>query len=156
MLDITLVAVGSVKNKAIAGLVSEYEKRLRPYARLKIRELPARSFSDKSQEAAKKQEEQAIIEYLNKLKIAGSSAKVYLLAESGRSFTSSQLAVWLNKSGPVVFILGGALGFSRQLKNDYPSLSLSPLTFPHELARLIFFEQLYRAATIIQGKNYHY
>jgi hypothetical protein len=57
---------------------------------------------------------------------------------------------------PLILVLGGSLGFSDGLYNNYPSLSLSPLTFPHELARVVIMEQLYRAATILQKKNYHY
>lgn len=152
MIDITLVAIGKIKDKAYSSLVTEYFKRIKPFARLKIVELEAIPFSEKLRDKAKDFEGEKIENYLNKQK----EAIVYLLAERGKSLSSVELANWLEKKSPLVLILGGALGFSDSLYKKYPSLSLSPLTFPHELARVILVEQIYRAATILQNKNYHY
>lgn len=152
MLDITLVALGKIKDKSCAGLVSEYVKRIKPYARLKIVELEAVSFSEKLRVRAQEFEAEKIENFLSKNK----GAVVYLLAERGETFDSPKFAYWLEKKSPLILVLGGALGFSPGLYKKYPCLSLSPLTFPHELARVIFLEQIYRAATILQKKNYHY
>jgi len=152
MLDITLVTIGKIKDKSCSALALEYLKRIKPYARLKIVELEAVSFSEKLQDKAKDYEGEKIITFLNKNK----EAVVYLLAERGESFDSFKLANWLEKKSPLVLVLGGALGFSDTLYEKYPALSLSPLTFPHELARVVLLEQIYRAATILQHKSYHY
>ena len=152
MLDITLVAIGKIKDKSYSALVLEYLKRIKPYARLKIIELEAVPFSEKLRDKAKDFEGEKIVNFLNKSR----EAVVYLLAERGESFNSLKLANWLEKKSPLVLILGGALGFSDALYKKYPALSLSPLTFPHELARVVLLEQIYRAATILQQKNYHY
>jgi len=152
MLDITLVAIGKIKDKSYSTLVLEYLKRIKPYARLRVVELEAVPFSEKLRDKAKDFEGEKITNFLNKNK----EAVVYLLAERGESFNSLKLASWLEKKSPLVFILGGALGFSDVLYKKYPALSLSPLTFPHELARVVLLEQIYRATTILQHKNYHY
>lgn len=152
MLDISLVAIGKVKDKSYASLIAEYLKRLKPYARLKIIELDGLSFSENNREKAKDYEGEKIENYLAKL----NDPLVYLLAERGKVYDSKELAFFLEKKSPLVLVLGGALGFSDHIYKKYPSLSLSPLTFPHELARVIFLEQIYRATTILQGKNYHY
>jgi 23S rRNA (pseudouridine1915-N3)-methyltransferase len=133
-------------------LTNEYLKRLKPYARLKMIELEAVPFSEKMRDKAKEFEGEKIENFLNK----NSGAVVYLLAERGESFDSYKLATWLEKKSPLILVLGGALGFSDLLYKKYPCLSLSPLTFPHELARVLILEQVYRAATILQKKNYHY
>lgn len=152
MLDITLVTIGKVKDKSYSALISEYLKRLKPYARLKIIELEGLSFTEKNREHAKDFEGEKIENCLLKL----NDSVVYLLAERGNTYDSKEFAHFLEKKSPLVLVLGGALGFSDYMYKKYPSLSLSPLTFPHELARVIFLEQIYRAATILQGKNYHY
>jgi len=152
MLDIILVTVGKIKEADYADLASQYLKRLRPYVRLRLVELPATPFSSSSQEKAKVAEGKRITDFL-----AGQAGrKVYLLAERGRHFSSPELAVWLETNSPLTLVIGGALGFSPELYEKYPQLSLSPLTFPHEMARVILLEQIYRAATILKGKGYHY
>ena len=153
MLDITLLAIGKIKDKSYSVLMTEYLKRLKPYVRLKIIELEAVSFSPNMREKAKRLEGERIENFLSKYK---ENALVYLLAERGDMFNSIELANWLNKKSPLIFVLGGALGFSDSLYENYLSLSLSPLTFPHELARVVFLEQIYRATTILQKKSYHY
>lgn len=152
MLDITLLTIGKIKEKAYSALIAEYEKRLKPYARLKIIELAAASFSEKTRDRAKEFESEKIENFLNKHE----GAAVYLLAERGKTFNSPELAAFLERKSPLILVIAGALGFSEALYKKYPALSLSSLTFPHELARVILVEQLYRATTILQKKNYHY
>lgn len=152
MLDITLLAVGKIKDKNLLALAQEYEKRLKPFARLKIVELPATPFSPALKDKAKELEGEKIEKFLEKK----SAAICYLLSENGETFDSLTFASWLQKKTPLILVVAGALGFSPVLADKYPKLSLSALTFPHELARVILLEQIYRAATILQHKNYHY
>lgn len=156
MLDITILAVGSIKDKNYLALGNEYQKRLKPYARLEIVELASVSFSASNQEKAKGAEGKAIQDYLTKRSASNRPGAVFLLAERGREYSSPELAAWLEKEGSVILVVGGTLGFSADLYERYPQLSLSALTFPHELARVILLEQIYRATTIINGKDYHY
>lgn len=153
MLDITLVSVGKIKEYFWREAFEEYVKRLKPYARLRLIEVSPEPFDKSGQEKAKEIEGQKIMESLEK---NTKGAAVYLLAERGRTFDSPGLAAWLDKSSPLVLVIGGALGFSQELYERYPQISLSPLTFPHELARVVLAEQLYRAAAIVSGKEYHY
>jgi 23S rRNA (pseudouridine1915-N3)-methyltransferase len=153
MLDIILIAIGKIKDKRLADLANDYAKRLKPYARLKVVELEAVSFSENNKEAARKFEGEKIENFLNK---QADNRLIYLLAERGERFDSPKLALWLNNKNPLILVLGGSLGFSDELYEKYPSLSLSALTFPHEMARVILLEQIYRATTILKNKNYHY
>jgi 23S rRNA (pseudouridine1915-N3)-methyltransferase len=155
MLDITLVVIGKIKETFWQNAFNEYVKRLKPYARLKIVELLPESFIKGTQQKAKEIEGQRILDFLEKNRRAETAA-VYLLAERGQTFDSPALAAWLLKKSPLVLILGGALGFSEELYGRYRQISLSSLTFPHELARVVLAEQFYRAAAIINGKEYHY
>jgi len=152
MLDITLVAVGKIKEKSLAELADVYLKRLQPYAKLRLIELPAVPFSGANQTAAKEKEGAKIQECLNRQ----NGQNIYLLAERGKTFSSPELAQWLEKQAPLILVVGGALGFSEELYQKYPQISLSELTFPHEMARLILLEQVYRATTILNKKAYHY
>lgn len=151
MLDITLIVVGKIKDKNYQAATAEYIKRLKPYVRLKIVELTAASFSAHSQEQAKEIEGKRIKESLS-----SRAGQVFLLAERGRFFSSPDFAAFMEKNQPLTLVIGGALGFSAELYRSYPQISLSPLTFPHELARVVLLEQLYRAAAILSKKDYHY
>ncbi len=158
MLDIKILAVSKMKNRQLNSLVEEYLKRLKPFARVKVIELASFSFTDKNKEAAKNFESEKIQEYLDKEEKKGNNNyDIYLLAERGKEFSGSiELANWLNKKNPLILIIGGSLGFSDLMYEKYPQISLSSLTYPHELARVILLEQLYRATTIINKKEYHY
>lgn len=156
MLDLTIIAYGKIKESAYKKMAVEYLKRLKPSARIKYIELEATPFSDKNQEAAKKLEGERLNTYLEKYLNHNPGAVVYLLAERGQKFDSIDFAHWLNSKQPLVLVIGGTLGYSEEIYNSYPSLSLSDLTFPHELARLILLEQIYRATTILSNKSYHY
>ena len=97
-------------------------------------------------------EEHTIKEIISKNEI------LVTLNENGKSFTSKQLATKLQNSHNqnIIFVIGGASGISPSLNNSASwQLSLSPLTFPHEIARLLLIEQLYRAKNITQGGPYH-
>jgi len=156
MLDITLLIIGKVKEKYWQEALAEYSKRLSPYVRLRIKELAATPFSENNKIQSKELEAKRIVEYLESSSVKKNSAQVYLLAERGKMFNSPDFALWLEKTQPLVLVLGGTLGFSDELYRRYPQISLSPLTFPHELARVVVLEQIYRATTMLNNKNYHY
>jgi len=156
MLDITLLIIGKVKEKYWQEALAEYSKRLSPYVRLRIKELAATPFSENNKIQSKELEAKRIVEYLESSSVKKNSAQVYLLAERGKMSRSPDFALWLEKTQPLVLVLGGTLGFSDELYRRYPQISLSPLTFPHELARVVVLEQIYRATTILNNKNYHY
>lgn len=89
------------------------------------------------------------------------SDTVVLLDEHGKQFRSIELADWLQRkqlnSRRLVFVIGGPYGFSQEVyKRANEQISLSPLTFSHQMVRLVFTEQIYRACTIIKGEPYHH
>ncbi|WP_269605488.1 23S rRNA (pseudouridine(1915)-N(3))-methyltransferase RlmH [Prochlorococcus marinus] len=135
-----IIAIGKIKKKWIKEGIEIYLKRL---PGLKIIEI---------KDNKKTKEEHAIKEIISKNEV------LVTLNENGQSFTSKQLATKLinfhNKN--IIFVIGGASGLPHSLNTSASlQLSLSPLTFPHEIARLLLIEQLYRAKTITQGGPYH-
>lgn len=152
MLNVTIITIGKVKEAYWKEAILEYQKRLQPYARLKIEELKAEPFSESTKEKAKKTESDSIELYLDKKK----TVEIYLLSEHGELFDSPAFAKKMESNQEIVLVIAGTQGFSQDLMSKYPKISLSPLTFPHELARVILLEQLYRATTIINKKDYHY
>ena len=151
MLNITLITIGKIKEAYLNEASLEYIKRIKPYGRLVIQELKAEPFSLTTKDKAKKIEGeriQAVLERKN-------GAEVYLLSEHGTLFKSPEFAAKI-KDKELVLVIAGSLGFAKELESKYAKISLSPLTFPHELARVVLLEQIYRAATIINNKEYHY
>ena len=151
---ITVLAVGKIKEKYFAQAIVEYSKRLKPYAVLKVVELEPISFSGANQEKSKREEGKSIAKFLEKQ----IDKFVIVLDENGQQFNSVKFASYLEKiNKPIFIVIGGTVGLADDVKNKADlKLSLSALTFPHELARVILFEQLYRAATIVSKKSYHY
>jgi 23S rRNA (pseudouridine1915-N3)-methyltransferase len=153
MLDITIVAVDRIKNNDLAGAIAEYLVRLKPYASIKTEEVRPEPFGPGTKEKSKKMEGERLLKILGKYP----AESIWLMHEEGQEFTSMALTKKIEAAGDrAVFVLGGALGFSDEILNKYKQFSLSRLTFPHELARLILIEQIYRVATIARGKEYHY
>ena len=135
-----IIAIGKIKKKWIYQGIEMYLKRL---PGLKVIEI-----KDNTQT----KEEHSIKEIISKNEI------LVTLNENGQIFTSKQLATKLQNSHNqnITFVIGGASGLTSSLNNLASwQLSLSPLTFPHEIARLLLIEQLYRAKTITQGGPYH-
>lgn len=151
MLNITLLTIGKIREAYLNEAAFEYIKRIKPYGRLTLEELKPESFSITTKDKAKKIEGERIQAFLERK----NGAEVYLLAEHGTLFNSLDFATKI-KDKELVLVIAGSLGFDKELENKYPKISLSPLTFPHELARVILLEQIYRAATIINNKEYHY
>ena len=156
MLNLTIISVGKMTTKHWLEAESTYVTRLRPYAKVTIVEIPEEKFSDEA--------ERAVIQRKEAVKILAKvprGATLIALHEAGKSFTSPELAKWLEdhstRGEHLVFVLGGPLGLHADvLQAAQLKLSLSPLTFPHQLARVILDEQIYRAAMILAGKSYHY
>lgn len=146
MFAYTLIAVGKMKNRQLAALCDDFSKRLRRHGNFELIEL-----KDSDVEG----EGQRIIEALEKRK----GARVYVLAEEGATCSSKELSHELQalQGQPAVFIIGGAYGLSHDVKQRADTLfSLSPLTFTHEIARMLLCEQLYRAISIQTGSKYHH
>jgi len=154
MINITLIAVGALKNKALQNLAADYQKRITPYARITVIETGAAAFGKNDKNRAKKQENEVIDRLLHKFE----KTAIYLLAERGRVYDSAGFADFLqaHDGNDLVLVIGGALGWEKEFAEQYQCLSLSALTFPHELARVILLEQVYRGLLITAGKDYHY
>ncbi len=135
-----IIAIGKIKKKWIQEGIDMYLKRLPGLEVIEVKD------------NNKTKEEHTIKEIIGKNEI------LVTLNENGQSFTSKQLSTKLLNSynQKIIFVIGGASGLSSSLNNSASwQLSLSPLTFPHEIARLLLIEQLYRAKTITQGGPYH-
>ena len=154
MIKITLIAVGTLKNKALQSLADDYIKRLRPYARFELIETKAVSFGRSDKDKAKKLEKDGLEKVLHRFP----TDSIYLLAEQGHLYDSIAWADFMDSrdASDLVLVVGGALGWDKELLKKYPCLSLSSLTFPHELARVVLLEQIYRGLLIKMNKEYHY
>lgn len=151
---ITLVAVGKVRATHWLAAQDDYLKRLKHYTTFELIEVKDAVGRGAADEQAVEREGQAL------LQAAASAARTILLDPTGRELTSPQLArevqSWLEASGSLAFLIGGPLGFSKAVYDTaHDSLALSRLTFTHELARVVWLEQLYRAFTILHGEPYH-
>lgn len=155
MLDITILAVGKIKEEYFKKACGEYIKRLSPYARISIEEIPYEPFRHNGEKNKVKQKEGERIRRILEKK---GGCEIFILDEHGKEYTSEQFAKMIEKtSKPIVFVIGGSLGMSEEvLSLPHKKIALSSFTFPHELVRVVFFEQIYRATTIIHRKTYHY
>lgn len=152
-MTISVVVVGSVRGP-LANAVAEYENRAARYWKLEVVEVEAGGYRDARPEDVMAAEGERIVARLP------DGARVVALTREGKGMTSRGLAAWLSRRGveasDVAFVIGGAWGLDRGvLTRASRRLSLSPLTLPHELARLLLAEQLYRAGTILRGEPYH-
>ncbi len=141
---IKLICVGKLKDENLEKLTLEYIKRIKKYHRLEIFEVPR--YNDLVKE------KQAILKLLDK------KALVIVLSPQGKEYDSKTFSHFLEKSfnhyGKIIFIIGGAEGLDNELL-EQQKISFSQMTFPHQLFRLIFLEQLYRAFTIMNHEKYH-
>ena len=159
-MNISIVSVGKIKEKYFKDAISEYEKRLKPYVKLKIFEVndekAPENLSEKELEIVKEKEADRILKkikensYIISLEIEGKS----LSSEKFSKLIKDQMTYGMGKD--LVFIIGGSNGLSKKIsdKADY-KLSFSKMTFPHKLMRLILIEQIYRAYKIINNEPYH-
>jgi len=156
-MKVTVLVVGKNKEAYINEALREYEKRINKYLPFQIEEISGIKGSKKYAEKEIKEKEGR-----NILKRLPTEGFVVLLDERGKQMKSGGFANWLQKvmnSGTrnLVFVIGGAYGFCDEVyeKADM-TLSLSKMTFSHQIARIVFAEQLYRAFTIIKGEPYHH
>lgn len=156
-MKIKLLVVGKTDEGFIEEGIEKYLKRLKHYISFEIATLPDVKQGSKLNIEKLKEEEGKLI--LQKLE---TSDQVILLDEKGKNFSSEEFAGFLQKKmnggfSSLVFIVGGAFGFSEDVyKRANEQLSLSKMTFSHQMVRLFFTEQLYRAFTIIKGEKYHH
>ncbi len=158
MLDITLICVGKLKEKYYQEACREYIKRLGAYCRLTVLELPEeRRGGDPSEaetDACLAREAEAIKKALPR------GAAVIALCIEGHEQSSGQFAKTLSDlsqtHSKLALVIGGSDGMARSVKDAAAiRLSMSPMTFPHHLARVMVLEQLYRAFSIMNGGKYH-
>lgn len=155
MLKIKIICLGKLKEKAYVELEKEYLKRLSPFAKVKVVELSEVSYKSVEMAAKAKEKEADLI-----VKQLPNGAIVILLEEVGQERDSVGFSEFLERIGglgqEIVFVIGSGVGLHPSLKeySNY-SISLSKLTFPHNMARILLEEQIYRACTIRLGKSYH-
>jgi 23S rRNA (pseudouridine1915-N3)-methyltransferase len=150
---LTVAVVGKPRNAALAAAIHEYETRAARYWPLDVHEVREERRSSLAPRIVRQREGERLAER------AGTSQLVACDA-SGESFTSERFADWLrserDRDRDLAFVIGGAFGLSEDLlERSSARLSLAPWTLPHELARLVLAEQLYRAGTIVRGEPYH-
>lgn len=156
-MEVVLLAIGKTNIKFVEEGIKEYEGRLRRYMTFRTEWLRDVKGAGQLAEARQKElEGEAILAKLQP------SDMVILLDEHGKEFTSREFATWMEKqmaSGRkrIVFVIGGPYGFSQAVYDRASSLvSMSKMTFNHEMIRLFFVEQMYRAMTILRGEPYHH
>lgn len=156
-MNIKLIAVGKTDNPSLQQLISTYEKRLSYYINFELQLLPDIKNSKSLSEEQQKIKEGEVI-----LSNVENSHTLILLDERGKEFTSIGFADELQKKmntgiKQLTFVIGGPYGFSQAMYERANSkLSLSKLTFSHQMIRLFFLEQLYRAFTILRNEPYHH
>ena len=153
---INLVCIGKTDDKEISGLIKYYPNRLPKHWNFEITEIPdVKNAKNLSPDLLKKEEAKL---FLNQTE---NSDYIILLDEKGKQFTSREFAskidTWMNASVKrISFFIGGAYGFSEEIyQRANEKMSLSKMTFTHQMIRLFFVEQIYRADQILQGKPYH-
>lgn len=159
MFDITLITVGKLKEKFYLSAAAEYEKRLKGYCQFKILELPEVRLPDSPSRAeitaGLEKEAEAILAKIPK------GAWFCVLTPEGKLLSSEDLAakmkdVKVSGKSSACFLIGSSFGIAPCVKSkaDF-QLSMSPMTFPHHLARIMVLEQIYRAEAIQAGSKYH-
>lgn len=156
-MKITLIVTGRTEEPWLRTGIREYESRIRHYVPFSIHEIPALKNAATLTQLQQQQREAELIQ--NQL-LPGDT--MVLLDERGTSFRSIEFADFLNKQfvaggKNLVFVVGGPFGFDPELRKKARFLlSLSKMTFSHQMVRLFFTEQLYRALTILRGPSYHH
>ncbi len=156
-MKIKLIAIGKTDSKDLQPLIEEYSKRLSFYVSFNFEIIPdiknAKNLSKKQQKIAEGNE---------LLKRIEKSDTIIILDEKGKTFSSVEFSVFLQKkmnSGlkNLIFIIGGPYGFSEEIyQRANKKISLSTMTFSHQMVRLFFIEQLYRGFTILRNEPYHH
>ena len=157
MLKITVISVGGMKESYFAEAIAEYEKRASAYAEMKninLKEAPLAATRAGDIAAALDAEGEQILKHL-----PPRACKIALCVE-GKQLSSEELGALIGEvkrtAGELCFVIGSSHGLAPAVKQRAElRLSMSRMTFPHQLARLMLLEQIYRALTILQGGKYH-
>ena len=156
-MKVTLLLVGKTVNNYLKDGIKIYEKRIKHYIPFSIKSVPGfKNVKKHSAELHKVKEGRQILNNINQ------GDEVFLLDEKGFEYTSLEFSNFIEKkiiSGikNLIFVIGGAYGFSNEVyKRANGQLTLPKMTFSHQLVRLIFLEQIYRAMTILKGEPYHH
>ena len=156
-MKITLLQTGKTTDKHVAEIVDLYTNRIKKYSVFEIITLP-----DLKNTKNMPIQEQKFKEATKILQSVSDDDYIILLDEKGREFTTVEFSkamekMFLLQKKRIVFVIGGPWGFSEAVySKPYLKMSLSKMTFPHQLVRLLFLEQLYRVFTIIKGEPYHH
>ena len=156
-MKVKLIVIGKTKSKFLLDGENEYVKRLNHYCKFSELIIPDVKNTGKLSKKELKEKEGNLI-----LQSIKNNDYVILLDDKGLALSSIGFAEFLNKKmvssfNELVFIVGGAFGFSESVyKRANAKLSLSKMTFSHQMVRMIFKEQLYRAFTILKGEQYHH
>jgi 23S rRNA (pseudouridine1915-N3)-methyltransferase len=148
-----VAVVGKPKHESIGAAIRDYEDRARRYWPLHVHEVKDEPVKATNTELARKREGERLFAAIG-------SARVVACEVGGKQMSSIEFADWVQRlreaASDVAFVIGGAYGLAEDLSNRaFARLSFSPWTLPHELARLVLTEQLYRAGTILRGEPYH-
>ena len=156
-MKIKLLTIGKTDNAAIAQLIKTYEARLKHYIQFSIEIIPdLKNTKNFSEEIQKEKEGDLILSKISTID------RMVLLDENGTSFDSIEFSKFLQKqmnSGikQLVFVIGGPYGFSEKIyKKSQGKISLSKMTFSHQMVRLFAIEQIYRGFTILKNEPYHH
>ncbi|ATA67231.1 23S rRNA (pseudouridine(1915)-N(3))-methyltransferase RlmH [Capnocytophaga cynodegmi] len=156
-MNIKLIAIGKTDNSALQQLIADYEKRLSHYVNFQMQIiLDIKNSKSLSEEQQKAKEGELILKNIE------NSHHLILLDERGKEYTSVGFSEFLQKqmntgTKQIVFVIGGPYGFSEEVyQRANGKLSLSKLTFSHQMIRLFFVEQIYRAFTILKNEPYHH
>jgi 23S rRNA (pseudouridine1915-N3)-methyltransferase len=156
-MQIKLIAIGKTDNKAIQALIDEYSSRLGHYIRFELEVIPDLKHTKSLSEAVQKEKEGELI-----LKKLLPSDDLLLLDERGKTYSSLEFSDFLQKkmnSGlrQLVLVIGGPYGFSEEVyARANGKISLSKMTFSHQMIRPFLIEQVYRAMTILRNEPYHH
>lgn len=156
-MKINLLVVGKSNNSSLIQLQSEYQNRLKHYINFEMLTIPELKNTKSLSEIEQKEKEGELI-----LKHLDTSDELILLDEKGKQYSSVEFSTFISKKmlssqKRIVFVVGGPYGFSSKVYDRAHGLiSLSKMTFSHQMIRVIFVEQLYRAFTILKGEPYHH
>ena len=156
-MNIKLLAIGRTDDKQLQQLIDQYVKRLSHYVKFNLEIIPDLKNTKNLSEAQQKEKEGELI-----LKKLAPTDVLILLDENGKQFSSIDFSTYLQKRmnagiKTLVFVIGGPYGFSDEVyKKAKGKISLSKMTFSHQMIRLFFVEQLYRGFTILRNEPYHH
>jgi 23S rRNA (pseudouridine1915-N3)-methyltransferase len=151
---VQVLAVGRMKNPAFRAACDDYATRIRRYQQLDLHEIREAGRPDRAAAEAKRVEGDAL------LRAISPRQRIFTLTRKGSELSSDELASalqrWREDARDVALVVGGAHGVAESvIERSEGTISLSPMTLPHDIARLVLLEQLYRACTILRGERYH-